>query len=173
MPTIYHGDSDGSGLHVGIIVSRWNSVITDRLLQGALEALGKHGVADEKIDVVWVPGSWEIPVAAKKLAQSGRYQALIALGAIIRGDTPHFEYIANQASAGLSQVSLETGVPIAFGVLTTNNLEQALDRVGGKSGHKGAEAASAAVEMATVLGRLDSPAAAKDGAQAAQRLATA
>ena len=172
MPTVYQGESNGAGLYVGIVVSRWNSVITDRLLQGALETLAKQSVPDENIDVVWVPGSWELPIAAKKLAHSGRYQALIALGALIRGDTPHFEYIASQASAGLSQVSLESGVPIAFGLLTTNDLEQALDRVGGKSGHKGAEAASAAVEMANVLRCLEPLLPRQDGARSAHRVST-
>lgn len=170
MPTVYRGEPTGVDLAIGIVVSRWNNLVTDRLLQGALEALASQGVSDEKIDVVWVPGSWELPVVAQKLAQSGRYQALIALGALIRGETAHFEYIANQVSAGLTQVSLATGLPIAFGVLTTNDLEQALDRVGGKSGHKGAEAASAAIEMANLVRNLDTVPAWGDRARSARRM---
>jgi 6,7-dimethyl-8-ribityllumazine synthase len=155
MPNVYRGQPNGSGLRIGVVVARWNSIVTDRLLDGALQQLTRQGVPDGKVDVSWVPGSWELPIAAQKLAQSGQYQAIVALGAVIRGEAAHFEYIANQVSAGLTEVSLATGVPITFGVLTTDDLDQALDRVGGKSGHKGAEAASAAVEMANLMRDLD------------------
>ena len=155
MPNVYRSEAAGAGLRVGIVVARWNSLVTGRLLEGALAALAQRGVAEDHIDVAWVPGAWEVAIAAQRLARSERYDALIALGAVIRGETPHFEYIATQVSAGLTQVSLATGVPVAFGVLTTNTVEQALDRAGGKHGHKGAEAADAAIEMAGLLRRLD------------------
>ncbi|MEE8199978.1 MAG: 6,7-dimethyl-8-ribityllumazine synthase, partial [Candidatus Acidoferrales bacterium] len=141
------------GLRLAIIVSRFNSFITDRLLAGALDALARAGADEKKIDVVRVPGSFEIPVAAKKLAQTGRYHALITLGCIIRGETQHFDYLSAEVTRGIQLAALHTGVPIAFGVLTTDDLEQAIDRAGAKSGNKGAETALAAVEMANLLAR--------------------
>ncbi|MGH9811671.1 MAG: 6,7-dimethyl-8-ribityllumazine synthase, partial [Candidatus Acidiferrales bacterium] len=134
-----------------IVVSRFNSFITERLLSGALDALTRAGADEKKVEVVRVPGSFEIPVAAKTLAQSGRYDALITLGCIIRGETQHFDYISAEVTRGIQLAALETGVPISFGVLTTDTLEQAVDRAGAKSGNKGAEVALAAVEMANLL----------------------
>ncbi|MBL8239656.1 MAG: 6,7-dimethyl-8-ribityllumazine synthase [Bryobacterales bacterium] len=141
----------GEGLRVAIAVARFNSFITDRLLDGALDGLRRHGVADEAVTVVRVPGSWELPVTVKALAESRKYDAIICLGAVIRGDTPHFDYVAGEAAKGIGQAMLSTGVPVAFGVLTTNTLEQAIDRAGAKSGNKGFDAATTVIEMAGVL----------------------
>ena len=151
MPTERRGDLAGKGLRLAIVVSRFNSFITERLLTGALDALVRAGADEKKVEVVRVPGSFEIPVAAKALAQSGRYDALITLGCIIRGETQHFDYISAEVTRGIQLAALETGVPISFGVLTTDSLEQAVDRAGAKSGNKGAEVALAAVEMANLL----------------------
>ena len=151
MPTERRGDLAGKGLRLAIVVSRFNSFITERLLSGALDALTRAGADEKKVEVVRVPGSFEIPVAAKTLAQSGRYDALITLGCIIRGETQHFDYISAEVTRGIQLAALETGVPISFGVLTTDTLEQAVDRAGAKSGNKGAEVALAAVEMANLL----------------------
>lgn len=148
---VYQGGLDGRGLSIAIVVARFNEAITRLLLAGAQDALVRHGVAEQEVDVVWVPGSFEIPLAAKGLATSGRYQAVVCLGAVIRGETPHFEYIASQMSSGVAQVGLETGVPTIFGVLTTDTVEQAQDRAGLKAGNKGYEAAVAAIEMANLL----------------------
>ncbi len=153
MPHEIKSQLDAKGLRLGVIVSRFNSFITDRLLAGALDALARAGADEKKIDVVRVPGSFEIPVAAKKLAQTGRYHALITLGCIIRGETQHFDYLSAEVTRGIQLAALHTGVPIAFGVLTTDDLEQAIDRAGAKSGNKGAETALAAVEMANLLAR--------------------
>ena len=136
---------------MAIVVARFNEAITRQLLAGAQDALARHGVDPQDVDVAWVPGSFEIPVAAKKLAASGRYQAVVCLGAVIRGETPHFEYIASQVSSGVARVGLETGIPTIFGVLTTDTVEQALDRAGLKAGNKGYDAAVAALEMANLL----------------------
>ena len=151
MPTERRGDLAGKGLRLAIVVSRFNSFITERLLSGALDALTRAGADEKKIEVVRVPGSFEIPVAAKTLAQSGRYDAIITLGCIIRGETQHFDYISAEVTRGIQLAAIETGVPISFGVLTTDSLEQAVDRAGAKSGNKGAEVALAAVEMANLL----------------------
>ena len=151
MPTDRKGNLAGKGLRLAIVVSRFNSFITERLLSGALDALTRAGADEKKIEVVRVPGSFEIPVAAKTLAQSGRYDAIITLGCIIRGETQHFDYISAEVTRGIQLAAIETGVPISFGVLTTDNLEQAVDRAGAKSGNKGAEVALAAVEMANLL----------------------
>ena len=151
MPTDRKGNLAGKGLRLAIVVSRFNSFITERLLSGALDALTRAGADEKKVEVVRVPGSFEIPVAAKTLAQSGRYDALITLGCIIRGETQHFDYISAEVTRGVQLAALETGVPISFGVLTTDTLEQAVDRAGAKSGNKGAEVALAAVEMANLL----------------------
>ncbi|HJP41613.1 MAG TPA: 6,7-dimethyl-8-ribityllumazine synthase [Dehalococcoidia bacterium] len=142
------GELDGSGLQICIVVARWNNFITDRLLEGALSALGECGVADSDIKVAQVPGSFEVPLGAAWAARSGKFDAVIALGAVIRGETAHFEYVAGGAAGGIQQISLETNVPISFGVLTVETKEQALARVGGSEGHKGDEAARAAIEMA-------------------------
>ena len=151
MPTKRKGGLSAKGLRLGIVVSRFNSFITERLLSGALDALGRAGADEKKIEIVRVPGSFEIPVAAKRLAESGRYDALITLGCVIRGDTQHFDYISAEVTRGIQLAAVETGVPIAFGVLTTDTLEQAIDRAGAKSGNKGAEVALTAVEMATLF----------------------
>jgi len=151
MPTERKGGLSARGLRLGIVVSRFNSFITERLLGGALDALARAGADEKKIEIVRVPGSFEIPVTAKRLAESGRYDALITLGCLIRGDTQHFDYISAEVTRGIQLAAVETGVPIAFGVLTTDTLEQAIDRAGAKSGNKGAEVALTAVEMATLF----------------------
>jgi 6,7-dimethyl-8-ribityllumazine synthase len=141
-------------LKLAIVVGRFNSFITDRLLAGALDALKRSGTPDEFVEIVRVPGAWELPVTARALAAQKRHDAIICLGAVIRGDTPHFDYVAGEAARGLSQIAAETGVPIAFGVLTTNTVEQAVDRSGAKSGNKGFDAAMTAIEMANVMRQL-------------------
>ncbi len=147
------GSLDATNLRIGIVVSRFNEFITEQLTKGALETLEKRGCPPENIQIVKVPGAWELAIAAKELA-SKQFHAIVALGAVIRGDTPHFDYVAGGAADGLNQVSLDTGVPVAFGVLTTDNMEQAMDRAGGKSGNKGAEAAEVAIELANLLRQL-------------------
>ena len=138
-----------------VVCARFNSFVTDRLLEGALDALKRAGATDDRsVEVVIVPGAWELPLAAKALAESKKPHAIIALGAVIRGDTPHFEYVAGQAAAGLAAVQLASGIPVAFGVLTTNTAEQAADRAGGKDGNKGYDAAMTAIEMANLIRRL-------------------
>lgn len=141
----------GKGLKFGIVVSRFNEFIAQKLLEGAQDALVRHGTAEADIDIAWVPGSFEIPLVAKKLAQSGRYDAIICLGAVIRGGTPHFEYIAAEVTKGIAGVNLETGVPVAYGVITTDTLEQAIERAGTKEGNKGFDAAVSAIEMANLV----------------------
>ena len=147
----YLGDLVGTGLRIGIVVARFNDTITRRLLDGALDGLRRHGVADDNVNVVWVPGSFEIPVAARKIAGSGRFDAVVCLGAVIRGDTGHYDHVASGVTSGVARVGLETGVPTIFGVLTTDTVEQALDRAGLKSGNKGYEAATSAIEMANLF----------------------
>jgi 6,7-dimethyl-8-ribityllumazine synthase len=142
------------GLRFAIVVSRFNSLVTQRLLDGALDALRRHGADENAITVVYVPGSFEIPLAAKRLAQSGAFDAVICLGCILRGDTPHFEYVASEAAKGIAQVALETGVPTIFGVVTADTLEQALERAGAKAGNRGFEAAMTAMEMANLMRQL-------------------
>ncbi len=151
---IVEGDFQAKGLRFGIVVGRFNSFISKKLLEGALDALARHGADLSEVEVVWVPGSFEIPLAAKKMASSGRFDAVICLGAIIRGATPHFDYVAAEASKGIAQVMLETEVPVSFGVLTTDTIEQAVERAGTKAGNKGFEAAMAAIEMANLLKKL-------------------
>jgi len=151
---IIEGQLNAAGLKFAIIVSRFNSVVTERLLAGALDALARTGCDPGAIQIVRVPGSWELPVVARELAASKRHDAIICLSAVIRGDTPHYEYIAAEAAKGLAQTALETGVPIAFGVLTCDTLEQAIDRAGAKSGNKGFDAAMTAVEMGNLMRRL-------------------
>lgn len=153
MKTI-EGKLEAKGLNFAVVVSRFNDFITSRLLEGCLDALLRHGAEEERITVVKVPGSYEIPLTAKKLAGSGKFQAVIALGAVIRGGTPHFEYVAAEVSKGIAQVMLETGVPVSFGVITADSIEQAIERAGTKSGNKGYAAAMSALEMARVLEKL-------------------
>ena len=151
MPKFIEGKLDAAGLKFGIVVGRFNSFIGDRLLEGALDALVRHGAKDEDIEVAKVPGAFEIPLAVQKMAATGRYDALICLGAVIRGATPHFDYVAAEVSKGTAQVSLKTGIPIAFGVLTTDSIEQAIERAGTKAGNKGFEAAMTAIETAQLF----------------------
>jgi 6,7-dimethyl-8-ribityllumazine synthase len=141
----------GTGLRFAIAVSRFNELISDKLLRGAFDALERHGVKLQDIDVFWVPGAWELPLITKEIALSGKYDAIVALGAVIQGDTPHFDYICAEASKGLAQIGLDQRVPIGFGVLTCSNLEQALERAGSTVGNQGADAALAALEMANLL----------------------
>ncbi|MBL8229759.1 MAG: 6,7-dimethyl-8-ribityllumazine synthase [Bryobacterales bacterium] len=150
------GNLDSKGLKFAIVVSRFNSLITERLLEGALDALRRTGCAEEDVTVVRVPGSWEMPLAAREIALLQKPDALICLSAVIRGDTPHFDYVAGEAAKGLGQLPLQTGIPVAFGVLTTNTVEQALDRAGIKSGNKGFDAAMTAVEMANLMRQIRS-----------------
>ncbi len=148
----FQGSLDATDLRIGVVVSRFNEFITEQLAQGALETLEKYGCPHENITFIKVPGAWELAAAAKHLAS--RCDAIVALGAVVRGDTPHFEYVASGAANGLTQVVVETGVPIAFGVLTTDDMQQAMDRAGGKSGNKGCEAAEAAIELANLIKQL-------------------
>jgi len=147
----YEGMLLGEGLRFGLVVSRFNEFITTKLLEGAQDALLRHGVRQEDIDIAWTPGSFEIPVIAKKMAESGRYAAIICLGTVIRGGTPHFEYIAAEVSKGIARVMLESGLPVIFGIITADTLEQAIERAGTKMGNKGFDAALSALEMANLL----------------------
>ena len=154
MANILEGFITGKGLKFGIVVSRFNEFITSKLLGGALDTLHRHETRDEDIDVAWVPGAFEIPVVAKKLAESGKYDAVICLGAVIRGSTSHYDYVCNEVSKGVAQVNMTTGVPTIFGVVTTENIEQAIVRAGTKAGNKGADGAMAAMEMANLLKKI-------------------
>jgi len=149
--TELEGELDASGLSVGIVVSRFNDLITGKLLDGALDTLTRHGASEDDIDVARVPGSFEIPLVAQQMADSGDYDAVIALGAVIRGETPHFEYVSNEATKGVAKATMDTDIPISFGVLTTDTTEQAINRAGVKQGNKGSEAAESAIEMANLL----------------------
>ncbi|MDI6729842.1 MAG: 6,7-dimethyl-8-ribityllumazine synthase [Thermodesulfovibrionales bacterium] len=151
---IIEGELQAKGLKFGIIVSRFNDFITSRLLDGAIDALVRHGAKEDDIEVVRVPGSFEIPLVAKKMASKGLYNAVICLGTVIRGATPHFDYVAAEVSKGIASASMETGVPIAFGVITSDTIEQAVERAGTKAGNKGWDAAITAIEMAQVLRKL-------------------
>lgn len=142
-----------SGKYV-LLVSRWNSFVVEHLKEGAVDALVRHGIAKDDIEIVYAPGAFEFPLVAQKLAASGRYDAIVALGAVIRGGTPHFEYVAGECTKGLAQVSLATGIPVGFGVLTVDSIEQAIERSGTKAGNKGAEAALTALEMVSLLGKI-------------------
>ena len=150
MPKIIEGNLDAKGLRVGLLVSRFNSFISDRLVEGAIDALLRHGAEKENVNIVRVPGAYEIPPAAKKMAESGRYDAIVCLGAVIRGATPHFDYVSAEVSKGIASVSIDSGIPVAFGVLTTDTIEQAIERAGSKAGNKGFDAATAAIEMANL-----------------------
>lgn len=152
---VFEGSLDASNLEFGIVVARFNDHVTGELLLGAVEELKARGVAQQNIEVAWVPGAFELPVVAKKMARSGRYHAIVCLGAVIRGETAHFDFVAGQAAAGLAQAGLETGVPILFGVLTTDTAEQASQRSDRKRDNKGSETAAAAIEMANLLTALD------------------
>src|SRR6266550_5281274 len=151
MLNIIEGELSAKGLRFAIIVGRFNSFVTERLLAGALDALTRTGCPQENIEIVRVPGSWEMPVVARELAKGKKYDAIVALGAVIRGDTPHFDYVAGEMARGLAQVATESGIPVGFGVLTTNTVEQAVDRAGAKGGNKGFDAAMTAIEMANLL----------------------
>ena len=156
MPEVLQGNLVARGLKFAIVASRFNETVTARLIEGALDALLRHGVDDKEIRVVRVPGSFEIPLVARKLALSKKFSAIICLGALVRGETPHFEYLASEVAKGTAQVGMDSGVPVIFGVLTTDTLEQAAERAGGKAGNKGWDAAMAGIEMANLLGRLGS-----------------
>ena len=149
--TTIEGKLDAKGLKFGIVIARFNEFISGKLLSGCLDGLIRHGAEEGDIDVAWSPGSFEIPLLAKKLAMTKRYDAIICLGAVIRGATPHFDYVAAEVSKGVAHVGLETGLPVIFGVLTTDNIEQAIERAGTKSGNKGFDAALAAIEMANLM----------------------
>lgn len=151
MPEVLEGRLTAEGLRFAVVVSRFNDFICSRLMEGATDALKRHGAKEEQIFLVKVPGAFELPLMARKLAKSGHYDAVICVGAVIRGATPHFDYVAAEVSKGIANVALETGMPITFGVLTTDNLEQAIERAGSKSGNKGFEAAMAAMEMANLF----------------------
>ncbi|MGP1908285.1 6,7-dimethyl-8-ribityllumazine synthase [Metabacillus sp. JX24] len=151
----YEGNLVGSGLKVAVIVGRFNEFITSKLLSGATDALNRHGVEEENVEIAWVPGAFEIPLVAKKMAASNKYDAVITLGTVIRGSTTHYDYVCNEAAKGVSQASMSTGVPVIFGVLTTESIEQAIERAGTKAGNKGYEAAVAAIEMANLMRTLD------------------
>ena len=144
-----------SGIRVGVVAARFNEFITSRLLGGALDGLKRHGVREEDIQTAWVPGAFEIPLIASKMAKSGKYDAVICLGAVIRGSTSHYDYVCNEVSKGIAAVSLESGVPVLFGVLTTENIEQAIERSGSKAGNKGSECAEGAVEMVNLIRSLE------------------
>jgi 6,7-dimethyl-8-ribityllumazine synthase len=154
-PKIIEGELLARDLRFAILASRFNEFVVEPLIRGALDAFRRHGVADKQMDIVRVPGAFDIPIVARKLALAHRHDALVALGCVIRGQTPHFDYVAGECAGGIARIALESGVPIAFGVLTTDTAEQAVDRAGGKAGNKGADAALVALEMANLLRRLD------------------
>jgi 6,7-dimethyl-8-ribityllumazine synthase len=154
VPNTLEGKLNAQGLRFAIVVSRFNEFITGRLLSGALDSLIRHGADDSNITVAWVPGTFEIPIVAQKFAASGRFDAVVCLGALIRGATPHFDYLAAEVTKGIAQIGLQTGVPTVFGVITTDNIEQAVERAGTKSGNKGFDAATTAIEMANLLRQL-------------------
>jgi len=154
MGNVIQGELLGQGKKFAIVISRFNEFITSRLLSGAQDCFERHGVAAKDIDVAWVPGSFEIPVTALRIAQTHRYDAVVCLGAVIRGQTPHFDYIAAEVSKGVAQVAMASGVPTIFGVITADTIEQAVERAGTKAGNKGADAAASAIEMANLFGKL-------------------
>ncbi|UCC67387.1 MAG: 6,7-dimethyl-8-ribityllumazine synthase [Armatimonadota bacterium] len=151
MSKSYEGSLVADGLRFGIVASRFNDLIVRRLLGGAVDALGRHGAKEEQIEVAWVPGGFELPLVAERLAESGKYDAVICLGAIIRGATPHFDYVASETAKGIAQVSLRTGLPVIYGVVTADTIEQAVERAGTKAGNRGADAARSAIEMANLM----------------------
>ena len=151
MSRTYEGKLIGEGLRFGVVVARFNEFISSKLLSGTMDALVRHGVGDQDVEVAWVPGAFEIPTVAKRMAVSGRYSAVICLGAVIRGATPHFDYVAAEVTKGIAHISLDTGIPVMFGVITADNIEQAIERAGTKVGNKGFDAAVGAIEMANLL----------------------
>ncbi|HGO5509625.1 6,7-dimethyl-8-ribityllumazine synthase [Staphylococcus pseudintermedius] len=151
----FEGQLNGKGLKIGVVVSRFNDLITGRLLDGAQDALRRHQVAEDSVDVAYVPGAFELPIVAKKMAQTGKYDAVVTLGCVIRGATSHYDYVCNEAAKGIAKASDDTGVPVIFGVLTTENIEQAIERAGTKAGNKGAESAVGAIEMANLLRQMN------------------
>lgn len=151
---VYEGQLVAEGLKIGIVAARFNEFIVSKLLDGALDALRRHNVEEGNIEVAWVPGAFEIPLAARKLAESGKYDAVICLGAVIRGSTSHYDYVCSEVSKGIANVGLQSGVPVMFGVLTTENIEQAVERAGTKAGNKGFDSALGAIEMANLLAQL-------------------
>lgn len=151
----FEGQLNGKGLKIGVVVSRFNDLITGRLLDGAQDALRRHQVAEDSIDVAYVAGAFELPIVAKKMAQTGKYDAVVTLGCVIRGATSHYDYVCNEAAKGIAKASDDTGVPVIFGVLTTENIEQAIERAGTKAGNKGAESAVGAIEMANLLRQMN------------------
>lgn len=152
---ILEGNLVAKEIRIGIVTARFNEFITSRLLGGAMDALKRHDVPEENVDVAWVPGAFEIPLIASKMARSGRYDAVICLGAVIRGATSHYDYVCSEVSKGIASVSLETGVPVMFGVLTTDTIEQAIERAGSKAGNKGSECASGAIEMVNLIRNME------------------
>ncbi|WP_163538924.1 6,7-dimethyl-8-ribityllumazine synthase [Gracilibacillus sp. YIM 98692] len=154
MGKTYEGNLVGTGLKVGIVVGRFNEFITGKLLSGAEDALKRHGVDTDDVEIAWVPGAFEIPLVAKKMVETKKYDAVITLGTVIRGSTPHFDYVSNEVSKGVASVSMDAGIPVIFGVLTTDTIEQAIERAGTKAGNKGAEAAVSAIEMANLLNNI-------------------
>ena len=155
MGRIYEGNLLGQGLKFGLVVGRFNEFITNKLLSGAVDALKRHGVEEENVEVAWVPGAFELPLVAQKMSQSGKYDGVICLGAVIRGATPHFDFVSAEVSKGVAKVGLDTGIPTIFGVLTVDSIEQAIERAGTKAGNKGWEAAVTAIEMANLLKAID------------------
>lgn len=151
---VYEGQLKADGKKFGIVVGRFNEFIGSKLLSGALDALKRHGASEDDIEITWVPGAFEMPLAAKKLAKSSRYDSVICLGAVIRGSTPHFDYVSNEVTKGIAHVSLDTEIPVIFGVLTTDTIEQAIERAGTKSGNKGYDAAVTAIEMTDLIGQI-------------------
>ncbi|WP_424766119.1 6,7-dimethyl-8-ribityllumazine synthase [Paenibacillus sp. sgz302251] len=154
MARIYEGHLVSEGLKYGVVVGRFNEFISSKLLSGALDAFKRHGAQEEDVEVAWVPGAFEIPLIAQKMAESGKYDAVITLGAVIRGSTPHFDFVCNEAAKGVAAIALKTGVPTIFGVLTVDSIEQAIERAGTKAGNKGYEAAASAIEMANLTKQL-------------------
>ena len=152
---VYEGKLVSKKIKVGIVAARFNEFITSKLLSGALDTLKRHDVSEDDIDIAWVPGVFEIPLAASKMAKCGRYDAVICLGAVIRGSTTHYDYVCNEVSKGIAHVSLDTGVPVMFGVLTTENIEQAIERAGTKAGNKGSDCAEGAIEMVNLLREME------------------
>ncbi|MBP8954012.1 MAG: 6,7-dimethyl-8-ribityllumazine synthase [Armatimonadetes bacterium] len=155
MPRVIEGKLDATGLKFGIVVSRFNEFITGKLLAGALDAIVRHGGSDEDVDVVWMPGSFELPLAAKKMAESGKYDAVICVGAVIRGGTSHFDFVAGEAAKGIAQAAMQTGIPVIFGVITTETIEQAIERAGTRLPNRGFEAAVTAIEAVNALKQID------------------
>ena len=151
----FEGKFDGRNVKIGIVAGRFNEFITSKLVGGALDVLKRNDVSEENIDIAWVPGAFEIPLITKKLANTGKYDAIIALGAVIKGSTPHFDYVCAEVSKGVAQISLQTDLPVIFGVLTTNNIEEAIERAGTKAGNKGADAAFSAIEMINLIKEIE------------------